>query len=465
MAFLKIFLTIAVIAVMVYFLAKKYNGSMVLLTIGLLTLGIITLINGGASVLGNDSVGNSFFDLFEVVRSKFASNLTGSILQVMCVFGYIAFMKAIKASDMLALVCTKPLSKIKNQAVIITGAIVLCGLIKIVLASHSSTTAMLIATLYPIMLAAGVSRETAGAAIIIGGTIDIGPSEPNTAIFLNDEFVSTTTTLSTSEFFVQNQLMPGLISTIVIVVLFILVNKYFDRKEGVVLEKVDASVTIAKYTEELKGVPTFYAVLPILPLFLLLVFTFVDGIKLTVPVVNILCFVLVFLLHLILNLKNAKEAFNLSKNFFEGMGNAMVTLGCLIGTSTVFSMGLTQIGGTTALLDMAANSNFSGAMSLFIVAMLAMFIAFACGTGTPAMTTVLSIMPNLVETTGLQALTIAAPVIMASGNGRAICFIAPAALMTSAFSGVNVPTLVKRNIIPALGGTISAVIASLIFCA
>jgi len=73
-------------------------------------------------------------------------------------------------------------------------------------------------------------------------------------------------------------------------------------------------------------------------------------------------------------------------------------------------------------------------------------------------------MPNLVETTGLSALTIAAPVIMSSGNGRAICFIAPAALKTSAFSGVNVPSLIKRNIIPALGGTISAVIASLIFC-
>ena len=147
------------------------------------------------------------------------------------------------------------------------------------------------------------------------------------------------------------------------------------------------------------------------------------------------------------------------------MGNAMVTLGCLIGASTVFSLGLTKIGGTTALLDLAAHSNFSGAASLFVVALLGMFVAFACGTGTPAMTTVLSIMPQLTATTGLGALTIAAPVIMAAGNGRALCFVAPAVLMTSAFSGVNVPTFVKRNVIPALGGTVSAIIASLIFCA
>ena len=465
MVFLKIALTIALIAVMVFFLSKKYNGSMVLLLIGIITLGVITLVTG-ESVLGQDSVGNAFIDLFEVFRSKLASNLPGSILQVMCVFGYIAFMKAIKASDMLALVCTKPLSKVKSPAVIVAGAIVLCGLIKIVLASHSSTTAMLIATLYPIMRAAGVSKETAGSAIIIGGTLDIGPSEPNTAIFLSDEFVAANAGgISTSQFFTQYQLVSGLISTAVIIILFILVNRYYDKKEGVLIEKVDASEHIKQHEAELAGTPMYYALFPLAPLALLIIFSFVDSVKLSVPVANILCFVIVFLFHLILNAKNFKESFNLSKTFFEGMGNAMVTLGCLIGASTVFSLGLTKIGGTTALLDLAAQSNFSGAASLFVVALLGMFVAFACGTGTPAMTTVLSIMPQLTATTGLGALTIAAPVIMAAGNGRALCFVAPAVLMTSAFSGINVPTFVKRNVIPALGGTVSAIIASLIFCA
>ena len=42
--------------------------------------------------------------------------------------------------------------------------------------------------------------------------------------------------------------------------------------------------------------------------------------------------------------------FNLSKTFFEGMGNATVTLGCLIGASTVFSLGLTKISGTVSAI-------------------------------------------------------------------------------------------------------------------
>lgn len=421
MGILQILLTIALIAVMVFLMSKRYNGSMVLLTLGLITLSIITIITGN-SIMGENSIGNSFLDLFELVRTKFAANLTGSILQVMCVFGYIAFMKAIKASKMLSLVCTKPLSKIENQFVIMSGAIILCSLIKLVLASHSSTTAMLIAALYPIMRAAGVSKETAGAAIIIGGTIDIGPSELNNAIFLGNEFVGAGSSIP--EFFLNYQLLSGIISTVVIIVLFIIVNRYFDKKEGVNTE------AIGEYTEMLKGTPKFYAIFPLLPLALLLIFSFVDGVKLSVPVANILCFVVIFILHLALNAKSFKESFNLSSKFFEGMGNAMVTLG-----------------------------------SLFIVALLAMFIAFACGTGTPAMTTVLAIMPNLVASTGLNALTIAAPVIMAAGNGRALCFVAPAALITSAFSGVNVPTLIKRNVIPALGGTIAAIVSSLIFCA
>ncbi len=462
MGILQVLLTVALIAAMVFLMSKRYNGPMVLLALGLITLGIITIITGN-SVMGENSIGNSFLDLFELVRTKFAANLTGSILQVMCVFGYIAFMKAIKASEMLSLVCTKPLAKIKNQFVIISGAIILCSLIKLVLASHSSTTAMLIATLYPIMRAAGVSKETAGAAIIIGGTIDIGPSEPNTAIFLGNEFVGAGSSIP--EFFLNYQLLSGIISTVVIIVLFIIVNRYFDKKEGVNAEAIDASAAIGEYTQMLKGTPKFYAIFPLLPLALLLIFSFVDGVKLSVPVANILCFVLILILHLALNAKNFKESFNLSSKFFEGMGNAMVTLGCLIGASTVFSAGLTQIGGINALLDAATNSNFGGAASLFIVAFLAMFIAFACGTGTPAMTTVLAIMPNLVASTGLNALTIAAPVIMAAGNGRALCFVAPAALITSAFSGVNVPTLIKRNAIPALGGTIAAIVSSLIFCA
>lgn len=462
MAVFKILLTVAMIAVMVYLMAKRYNGPMVLLSLGLITLGFITLISG-SSVMGDNTVGNNFVDLFEFVKTKFAANLTGSILQVMCIFGYIAFMNAIKAADMLALTVSKPLARVRNKTVIVIGAMLICVLIKIVLASQSSTAALLVVILYPIMRACGVSKETAAASIVIGTTIDIGPSEANTAIFIGDGFVGANA--SVPEFFTEYQIICGLVSTVVVIALFVLINNYFDKKSAVEQDIEDSGGAIAKYQEKLKGTPKIYAVFPLLPIILLLIFSFSNAVELSAPAVNILCFALVFVVHLLLNFKNFRESFNLSNSFFEGMGKAMFTLGCLIGTSTVFSAGLTQIGGTTALLEAASKSNFGGALSLFIVAFLAMFIAFACGTGTPAMTTVLSIMPTLVDSIGLGALTIAAPVIMAGGYGRALCFVAPAALICSAFSGVEVQKLVKRNAVPALGGTIAAVAASMLFCA
>lgn len=462
MILFKILITLALIFVMVYFLSKKYNGPMVLLSIGIITLLVMTAITG-TSAVAKGNTGSLFLDVFELVRAKLQSNISGSILLVMCVFGYMAFMKAIKADKMMVYACVRPLSKVKNKSLLLIGGIILATLVKLVIAGHSGTTALLIATLYPILVAAGVSKESAGAAIVIGGTLDIGPSEPNAVIFLSDEFVGANTTLP--EFFINYQIIPGVISTVVIIILAVIVNRYFDKKDNTLTATTDISQIMTESADALKGVPKIYGLFPVLPLALIIIFNFVDGITLSAHVANLLCFVAVFIIHVILRRGARKESFNLSAEFFKGMGNAVATVGALVVTGTVFSAGLEKVGGIQALLDLTTSSNFSGGLSVLVVAFMAMFVAFACATGTPAMTTVLSIMPNLVSSTGINALTIAAPVIMASGNGRALALVCPAVLITSGYSGVSPITLFKRNLIPAIGGTLSAVIASLILCA
>ena len=463
MVAIKIIVTVSLIAFMVYLLNKKFNGPTVLLCLGLATLAVTTLITG-TSAVSDGNTGSLFIDLFELVRAKLKSNISGSILLVMCVFGYIGFMKAIKADEKMVYICTKPLSKIKNKYVLIAGAIIIATLVKLVIAGHSGTTALLVATLYPILVAAGVSKESAAAAVVIGGTIDIGPAEPNAAIFLSDEFVGSTDA-SLADFFLEYQLLPGIVVTVVVVILSIMANRYFDKKDGVIVESADVDLVIRQTEARIKDVPGFYAIFPVLPLLLIVIFSFSDRVTLSAHNANIMCFVLTFIIHLIINRKNFKESFNVSSEFFKGMGNAVASVGCLIVTGTVFSAGIEKVGGIKAILDITTNSNFSGAISLLIVAFIAMFIAFACATGTPAMTTVLTIMPQLVASTGLHPLTIAAPIIMSSANGRALAMVCPAVLITSGYSGVSPVTMFKRNIIPAVGGTITAVVATLVFCA
>lgn len=84
---LKILFTLILLAIVIYGIVKKTNIATVLLfatVIGYLCLTLVT----GTSMAGEDTIGNRFLDIFEVINSSMVKAMTGNILTAMVMISY-----------------------------------------------------------------------------------------------------------------------------------------------------------------------------------------------------------------------------------------------------------------------------------------------------------------------------------------------------------------------------------------
>ena len=51
---------------------------------------------------GEESIGNRFLDIFEIINSSMVKAMTGNILTAMVMISYMDYMKELKATDMFA---------------------------------------------------------------------------------------------------------------------------------------------------------------------------------------------------------------------------------------------------------------------------------------------------------------------------------------------------------------------------
>ena len=121
--------------------------------------------------MGENSTGSLFIDLFENIVSVSGSTLGRNVLLVMTVMGYVSLCEKLDATKMFAVYAAKPIKKIKSPYMIAVFVIILGIFLKLAITSSSSLCTMLIATMYPIMRAAGCSRGTAATAVTLPGCV------------------------------------------------------------------------------------------------------------------------------------------------------------------------------------------------------------------------------------------------------------------------------------------------------
>jgi DcuC family C4-dicarboxylate transporter len=247
-------------------------------------------------------------------------------------------------------------------------------------------------------------------------------------------------------YFIENQLALTIPLTLLLMVLYYFVNRYFDRKEGAPRE------TFRR--EEFKtNVPLVYALLPVLPLILLIVFSrFVqlspDGAIILDTTTAILIALFVALAFELVRTRDARAVFASLKTFWEGMGKVFASVITLIVAAEIFSGGLISLGFIDGLVDLSRHAGF-GAVGIGILMTVLIFLAsLLMGSGNASFFSFGPLVPDIASRLGASASDMILPMQLSSSMGRAVSPISGIVVAISEIAGVSPFDLAKRNVIP-----------------
>ena len=222
-------LLVSLLATVVVFIAgwaviKRYPTVIVLFAAGLIMIGLAILF-GADSILPKNAktTGLIWFDAIDIIRLAAIKQVAGIGMIIMVAGGFAKYMETIGASGALVHACISPL-KALHSPYIVLGLCYLVGAAMVpVVPSHGGMAMLLLTTMYPILLNLGVSKAGAAAAIFCSGTIGMGPGT-GTALY-----AAKIADIEPIVYFVHYQLPVAIPMILVIAILNIFVQRYFDR--------------------------------------------------------------------------------------------------------------------------------------------------------------------------------------------------------------------------------------------
>lgn len=439
MSYLGAIISLLVIVVSGRLLLKKYNPHAVLLVSGLLMLIIAQVLNYNLPTL-KDPTGFSGFDLFRYIKESFSKTNAGVGLMIMAIGGFVAYIDKIGASNALVYVAMKPLKFFKKKPYIAASLVIPIGqLLFTAIPSAAGLGLLLMASMFPILVNLGVSRLSAVSVITATTAFGIGPASAITASATNIASVDTIL------FFLNYQIPLVWPLSIVMMITYYFVNSYYDKKNG-----------FEKEIEETKEIelnaPLIYALIPVMPIILLIVFSKIFSIF-SIPIsldTTTAMFISLFvaLICELVRTKNIKTVFDSLKTFWNGMGNIFKTVVTLIITADIFAKGLISLGFINGLLDLAQNLGL-GAIGIGVVMTAMIFLAsMLMGSGNASFFAFGPLVPKIANKLGVESTSIILPMQLSASMGRTVSPIAGVIIATAEIAKVSTIAIVKRNIIP-----------------
>lgn len=451
--------TLAAVVLLAYFVIKNYYPPIILLVIGLLLL-LIGYFMGNAPVSAKTATNFLGFDLAQAFTDLTKSRLGGLGLNIMAIGGFATYMNKIGASKALVKMCVRPLSAIHSPYVLLGLTYVVGQCMALFINSAVGLGLLLMASVYPLLVQLGVRR--AAAAAVIGSTccLDLGPSSSNAmraADLVQTDVVS---------YFINGQIPVAICIIIAVAVGHALVQRWFDRREAAkgIVDQGEGSSEKTEVAFAGAG-PAHYAILPILPLFLLILFSpmVYAGIKLSLVTAIIVSILIAFIVDLITR-HNFKDVCKDSQAFFEGMGKVFTSTVALILCAELFSLGLTKIGGISTMIQAAAAQQDVGLYLMLFVMMAIMTIAtIVTGSGNSAFFAFSPLLPEAAASVGYNTVALVVPVQLAASLARPMSPIAGVIIAVSGISGISPIAIIRRTIPVMVLGMIVNVIASQLF--
>ncbi|WP_321333916.1 C4-dicarboxylate transporter DcuC [uncultured Bacteroides sp.] len=447
-------LSLIVIAIAAVYLYRKLNPQGVLLLAGLAML-ILALLLHIQPVVPAKPTGSVVFDLIKVVEETFITNFSRAGMMIMVIGGYVAFMNHIEATNALVHISMKPLGFFRRYPYLAaTIAIPIGQMLFITTPSAAGLGLLLVASVYPVLINLGVSKLTALSVIAAATLFDQGPGSANTA--LAAELVGNTNV----EYFIIHQLPLVIPTTLVVMTLFYLNNRYFDIKDKKRQKNVS---TTQPELETLKyNVPLIFAILPVLPLILLIIFSPYVGLfdpPITLGTTGSMIFSLfVSLVFVICRMRSIRKTIDTLSSFWKGMGNVFASIITLIVASEIFSKGLISLGFIDLLVSYSTHMGLSGIAIAVVFALIIFSAAMLMGSGNAAFFSFGPLLPGVAGQLSLPVYSLVLPLQLAASMGRAASPIAGIIVAIALVAGVSPIELAKRNTLPLIGSIIFLIV-------
>lgn len=426
--------------VVAWLIIKRMKPQAVLFAGGIFLLAVAILM--GYPVLdAKKSTGLSWFDIFKFIEDVFSNRAAGIGLMIMTVGGFAKYMDYIGASRSLVYIASKPLSMVKSPYVLLGISYIIGQLLNIVIPSAAGLCVLLMATMYPVLVNLGVSRLSAAAVVATTPCLDLGPASGSAV------FAAKTAGLDVADYFVAEQIPIAVVTMVTIAVSHYFVQRYFDRKEGLEPQKLQAVSAHESETENLP--PKIYALLPMIPIIFVLVFSKlgISSIKMSVVTAMIISIFIAMILEVIRTRRPMEVCKNIQV-FFDGMGHLFATVVTLIVAGEIFAYGLTKIGAIDMIIKGAQGSGFGAIGVTLIMTLIVAIAAVIMGSGNAPFYSFGALVPDIAKGLSMMPAVMITPMQMASSIARSASPITAAVVAVAGVADVSPVDLVKRTAIP-----------------
>lgn len=444
-----VIVAIIVLFITGYLILSKAKAQTVLLCSGILLMVMGTVLGTGSIFPVDKSTGSLFLDVYEKIRAILVSRAGGLGLSIMAVGGYARYMDTIGASRAMVQVLSQPLKRLSSPYIVLAATYILGQFMAQFITSASGLGMLLMVTLYPTLINTGVSRLSAVACIGTTMTVEWGILESNTI------FASQVAGMGVSKYFMEYQLVVGCLIIVAVAVSHFFVQRWFDSRMPVDEEAVLAA------QENLELPPLYYAILPTLPLLLLVGYLAFDDREVHLVTIMMISVTATILLRFV-NTKQMKDTFAEIQSFFDGMGTQFANVVTLIVAGETFAHGLKTIGAVDVVINAAQSAGFGGIGVLIIMVVVIAGCAIVMGSGNAPFFSFAELIPDIARGLSIPAVMMIMPMHFATSLARAMSPITAVIVVTSGIAGVSPFDVVKRTAIPVIVGLIVNVTASII---
>ncbi len=417
-------------------LIKGRQPQWVLLLAGLVMLAMAGLL--GSSVSLDESTGWKGFDLFALVVESLRSKAGGIGVMIMVIAGFVAYMEHMGATESLVSLAMRPIEVLKRTPNLAAVLVLPLGqLLSLCVPSAAGLGLLMIASVHPILLRIGLAPVASVSIITLCTCFDMGPASANTARAAELLGMDNVT------YFLEHQLLlAGSFTLIIMAIVYVQLRLRPGAMGG----------TTRKETKAAGDAPMHYALLPILPLILLIAFSEFVQPK-SHPIVLDTSSAMLISLAVAVGVHAASGATVKTieagvKACWLGMGRAFSGIVTLIVAADIFAQGLIQLGLVEGLLELGDGLG-SGAMAILFIFVALIFLgSILMGSGNATFFAFGPLVPGIANSLGIPGIRMLLPMQLASSMGRAASPIAGVVIATAEIAGVEPIAVARRNAVP-----------------
>lgn len=445
---------LVVIGLTGWMIVKRYQTAMVLLMAGLSMI-IFAVVCGVTGVLpkGMKSSGLIWFDVIDLLRSIAVKQVSGIGLLIMVAGGFAAYMDRIGAARALVNVCITPLKSLSSPYLIMVFGYLIGQMLCMVIPSAAGLAMLLLVALYPILVGVGVSPVASAAVIVTCSGMAMGPGSGTSNL------AARVAGMDPIIYFVQCQLPVVIPSLVVIAICHYFVQRYYDRRNDDVYTEENI-----KNTVEQRSVPVWYALLPPLPIALMIIFsplTF-SSIRLNTISALLLVWIAVVVLEMIRR-REVEEVLKDGSCVFKSMGSMFTSIVALIICAEFFANGLKITGLIDALIVHAQNLGLGlNGMTVVLTGVVGI-VSVLTGSGVGAFSSFAALAPDVASGLGGSAASFVNPMQLSCGIMRSISPVAGAMIAMAGAVGVTPVALIRRTFIPMMAGFVAVLLFNFLF--